>query len=223
MKYDKPYEAPILTVDLVLFKIVDGTLRVLLLKRPKAPFKNMMALPGGYNPAGETTREALRRIIEAKVGVNIENLDYVEQLRAFDTVGRDPRGHAVSVVYLAAADEKLARVGAGAGFYDVDNLPELAYDHAKIIELGRRRMVDMLDHTTVAGAFLPEIFTMGELRAVYAAVTGEAVDKRNFQKAIIRRNVLTPTGNKRPTPGSRPALTYRFSSPKIENFHSDLD
>lgn len=52
MKYDKPYVAPTLTVDAVIFQISNGVLEVLLMKRPNDPFKGEWALPGGYNAEG---------------------------------------------------------------------------------------------------------------------------------------------------------------------------
>ena len=93
MKYDKPYVAPTLTVDAVIFQITNGVLEVLLMKRPNEPFKGEWALPGGYNAEGETTTKALHRIVEQKTGIDIDtDLRYIEQLYTFDTVARDPRG-----------------------------------------------------------------------------------------------------------------------------------
>ena len=95
MKYTTPYVAPTLVVDAVIFQLVEGKLSVLLMQRPNEPFKGAWALPGGYNPQGETTSVALERIVEQKTGISIiKDLSYIEQLYTFDTVARDPRGHA---------------------------------------------------------------------------------------------------------------------------------
>lgn len=92
MKYTSPYEAPTLTVDAVIFQLLDGTLSVALTKRLHEPFKGEWALPGGYNAKGETTREALERIVQEKAGIALsKDLSYVEQLYTFDTIARDPR------------------------------------------------------------------------------------------------------------------------------------
>src|ERR671930_62620 len=94
------YTPPTVTVDGVIFQLIDGELSLLLIKRAREPFKGSWALPGGYNNAGETTQEALDRVLAYKAGVRLSQLDLVEQLYTFDTVARDPRGHAVSITYL---------------------------------------------------------------------------------------------------------------------------
>ena len=225
IKYDKPYVAPTLVVDLVLFRIYQGRLEVLLLSRPFEPFKGHWALPGGYCPAGETTREALRRIVTAKVGINIENLDYLEQLAAFDTVARDPRGHAVSVVYIGGVDKKLkiSQLSKNSQFIPVDDLPKVAFDHAQIIDLARAKLGSSLDHTTIANVFLTEFFTIPELQKVYEAILGRILDRRNFQKKFLRRKTLIDTGRLQPTPGARPAKLYKFKSPGIVPLNDSLD
>ena len=101
MQHHSEYRPPTLAVDLVVFRLRAGVLEVLLMQRRNEPFAGEWALPGGYNAQGETTMEALSRVARTKVGVDIQaDLGFVEQLYTFDTTARDPRGHAVSVVYL---------------------------------------------------------------------------------------------------------------------------
>ena len=97
MQHTKEYAPPILTVDSVIFQLIDGRLSVLLIQRAKTPFIGSWALPGGYSAAGETTHDAMARILRAKGGVKTGNLKLVEQLYTFDTVAREPREHGVSV------------------------------------------------------------------------------------------------------------------------------
>ena len=81
-------------------------MNVSLIQRANDPFKGDWALPGGYNPEGETTIESLERVVLQKAGINIQHdLSYIEQLYTFDTVARDPRGHAVSVTYMGCGRE----------------------------------------------------------------------------------------------------------------------
>ena len=151
MKYTKPYVPPTLTVDAVVFQISNGVLEVLLLKRPNEPFRGEWALPGGYNAEGETTTDALHRIALQKTGVDIKkDLRYIEQLYTFDTVDRDPRGHAVSVVYMGCGrDIEVREAGSHVAFLDVNNLPKLAYDHANIIRYARERLISKLTYTNL--------------------------------------------------------------------------
>src|SRR5690606_2971501 len=98
--YKTEYVPPILVVDSVLFQLIDNRLHVVLIQRTQDPFKGVWALPGGYCAAGETTHDAMSRITKTKAGVDTKKLDLIEQLYTFDTVARDPRGHAVSVTYM---------------------------------------------------------------------------------------------------------------------------
>lgn len=214
MHYTTPYEAPTLTVDLVAFQIINGLLTVLLLKRPNAPFKDAWALPGGYTPKGETTLSSLYRVLLQKTGVDLEHdLRYITQLYTFDTVARDPRGHAVSVTYLGAGMNIEPKGGsAQIHFCPVEDLPVLAYDHEKIISFAIETLREAIMKPDVAAAFLPEAFTLGQLQAVHEATLSQSVDKRNFRKRILSMNVLEETGEFFQDGAHRPAKLFRFSS-----------
>src|SRR6476620_11243046 len=109
--YTGEYVAPILTVDSVIFQLIDDELFVLLIKRSNEPFKGAYALPGGYNAAGETTEDAMYRVLQTKGGVERKDLRHVQQLYTFDTVARDPRGHAVSVTYMGLGKDIVPEAG----------------------------------------------------------------------------------------------------------------
>ena len=127
---DGTYEPPTLTVDSVIFQLISNELSVLLIKRTTEPFRGKWALPGGYNAAGETTRKAMARILEAKCGVSMKDILLIEQLYTFDTVARDPRGHAVSVTYMGLARDLTLKTTAtteNPQLFSVNNLPKLAF------------------------------------------------------------------------------------------------
>ena len=131
MKYTGQYVPPILTVDSIIFQLIDNELFVLLIERANEPFKGAYALPGGYNAAGETTHDAMARILKAKAGIDEKDLKLVEQLYTFDTVARDPRGHAVSVTYMGLGKDivpESTKKTQSPQFFAVTSLPKLAYD-----------------------------------------------------------------------------------------------
>lgn len=113
-----------------------------LTKRAHEPFKGAWALPGGYCAAGQTTLEALASVVKRKVGIDIDTqLSYVEQLYTFDTVARDPRGHAVSVTYMGCGRGiEVSSAEQYSEWFAIDDLPHLAYDHADIIKYARERL-----------------------------------------------------------------------------------
>ena len=209
------YIPPTLVVDAIVFQIIGSKLHVLLIKRSQEPFLNTWALPGGYNPEGETTRQALHRILQAKGGVDEEALPLTEQLYTFDTVARDPRGHAVSVTYMSLGfniSPQASQTTQSPQFFPVDDLPALAYDHIDIITYARKRLISKISYTTAASALLPSVFTLTELQAVFEAAHGHDLDKRNFRKRYLAFNIIKPTGELRKEGAHRPAQLYTFTT-----------
>ncbi|MDR1032651.1 MAG: NUDIX hydrolase [Candidatus Nomurabacteria bacterium] len=216
MKYTTKYIAPTVTVDLALFQVINDKLNILLLNRPNDPFKGRWALPGGYVPQGETTLEALRRVIAYKVGIDTHRVAHLEQLHVFDAVARDPRGHAVAVTYSGysgdIAPETLSQT---AQFFEVDHLPPLVFDHGDIIGYALHRLRNRISYTNLAQTFMPREFTLTELQNTYQAILGKALDKRNFRKRIIGLDMAHETGQTTKNGAHRPAKLYTFNSPEI--------
>lgn len=225
MKYSKPYIAPTLTVDAVIFQISSGVLEVLLIKRANDPFRDAWALPGGYNAAGETTTAALHRIVSQKAGVDTEkDLAYIEQLYTFDTIDRDPRGHAVSVSYMGCGrDIALRDAGSHTAFLQVHSLPELAYDHANIVRYAHERLQAKLTYTNAVSAFLEKKFTLTQLQSAYEIIFGREFDKRNFRKKFLSLGLIHETGDMWRDGAHRPAKLYAFNSPKLQSLERSFD
>lgn len=218
MKYTSAYRPPTLTVDAVIFQIQSNVLEVLLINRPNEPFKDTWALPGGYNAAGETTTSALHRIILQKTSVDVEkDLHHLEQLYTFDTIDRDPRGHAVSVTYMGCGREiQIRDTSPRIVFKPVDSLPKLAYDHASIIHYAHERLIAKLTYTNAVSAFLPDTFTLSQLQTTYEVIFGYQLDKRNFRKKFLSLGLIHDSGDTWREGAHRPAKLYAFNSKKLE-------
>lgn len=224
--YDNGYTPPILTVDSVIFQIIDGEFHVLLVRRSKAPFIGAWALPGGYNAAGETTSEAMERTLQTKAGVNAHSLKLVEQLYTFDTVARDPRGHAVSVTYMGLGINIVPEENGDTqnpGFFNVRNLPELAYDHANIIKYAHDRVSSKITYTNAVSALLPELFTLSQLQSAYETIFGHELDKRNFRKKFLGLDLIHATEEYRREGAHRPAQLYKFNTQSLESLARSFD
>lgn len=125
-----PPKCPLLTVDAVIFK--DG--RFVLIKRKNPPFQGMWALPGGFVDIGETVEAAAVREAKEETGLDIELLAL---LNVYSDPARDPRGHTVSVVYIARAvggELRGADDADEAALFDPGQPASLAFDHAAILE-----------------------------------------------------------------------------------------
>lgn len=220
------YTPPILTVDSVIFQLTDDTLNVLLIRRAREPFKNEWALPGGYNPAGETTHQALSRILNAKAGVRTSSLIYIEQLYTFDTVARDPRGHAVSVTYMGLGrniEPKNSKTSQHPQFFPVTNLPKLAYDHKEIIDYAHQRLQSKITYTNAVYALLEEKFTLSELQKAYEAILCRPLDKRNFRKKFLSLDLIQKTNQTHQHGAHRPARLYKFNQQSLETLSRSFD
>lgn len=224
--YSGEYTPPTLTVDSVVFQLVDGELSVLLIERANEPFAGWWALPGGYCSAGETTRQAMARVLADKAGVGCNDLGFVEQLYTFDTVARDPRGHAVSVTYMGVGRDLSPEQGAhcqNPRFYPLSSLPNLAYDHRDIITYAHDRLKSKLKHTNGAFALMSEKFTLSELQSAYESVLDTPLDKRNFRKKIASFDMLEELDEMKRTGAHRPARLYKFKSRRLQNFTGDFN
>ena len=137
----KRREQPWVAADTVVIAPGDGKRQVLLVERKKPPFQGRWALPGGFVEPGETLEAAARRELWEETGLEPAHM---EQLHTFGDPGRDPRGWVISVVYLALLDERRPpRAGddaASAAWFDLDDLPPLAFDHADILAFAMRRL-----------------------------------------------------------------------------------
>lgn len=225
MHYATDYVPPTLTVDAVIFRPNGKQLEVLLTKRANEPFKGDWALPGGYCAEGQTTLEALSSVTKRKVGVDIDSdLQYIEQLYTFDTVARDPRGHAVSVTYMGCGNNfDLAAAEQEVKWHAVDYLPALAYDHESIIAYARERLSAKLVYTNVAMGLLPRKFTLSQLQNIYEIVLGRSLDKRNFRKKFLALDLIHETPDLWREGAHRPAKLYAFNSESLEVLARSFD
>ncbi len=123
------------TVDVVLWRASVSGGHIVLIQRKNPPFENQWALPGGFVDENEDLPDAARRELLEETGIRV---NHIEQLKAFGKPRRDPRGHMVSVAFLARmSDENVqpqaADDAADAKWFLVNDLPKLAFDHAEII------------------------------------------------------------------------------------------
>jgi 8-oxo-dGTP diphosphatase len=204
-------------VDVVVFTIREGDLHVLLVRRGVAPFAGRHAIPGGFVHEDESLEAAARRELAEETGVRDV---YLEQLYTFGDPGRDPRGRVVTVAYFAliASDRTPLRAGtdaADARWFTMAALPPLAFDHGRILDVALERLRNKLEYTTVGFQLLPAKFTLGDLQAVYEAILGRRLDKRNFRRKIDLLGIVTPLREQRRT-GRKPARLYRFSASRFE-------
>ena len=200
-----------MTTDIVIFTIRDQRLEILLIQRGNPPFQGSWALPGGLVEEDEDLDVCARRELEEETKVTDVSL---EQLHTFGAPHRDPRGRLVTVAYytLVRPDRlkpMAASDAANVRWFAVDELPSsLAFDHAEIINMARRRLRAKFDESAAAFGFLPKTFALAEFRAVVEVIAGERLDPRIFRRRVLALELVEETGQIR-TATRQPARLYR--------------
>ena len=220
------------TVDIALFSIIDNELGVMLIKRAEDPYKDCWALPGGYIEVegDEDALAAARR--ELKEETNLDNI-YLEQLYTFTTKGRDPREDQAnrpcrifSIAHFAIIDHLSVKALAGSDASDVrwfkiSDLPQLSFDHGKIIDTAVNRIRNKINYTNVGFELVPEEFTIPELRLVFEKVLGRELNPTNFRTKLLKLDILIDTGNKKIEGRGQPAPIYKLNRKQLTDLHGE--
>ena len=219
-------------IDLAILTVIDGDLRVLLLRRPDDHVSGW-AMPGGFVDAESGLEETVQRILVAKTGVREAHF---EQLATYGAVDRDPRGRVISIVYLALCpqdrlqaavaegpDHVLAHLvtewtgeeGGPATLTDgAHRSLQMAFDHADILGDLVKRLRGKLDYSLIAFGLLPRRFTLRDVQTVHEAILGHSLAKPAFRRKLLGRNILRATGQYEPAGAHRPAELYELMAEK---------
>ncbi|AWI31385.1 NUDIX domain-containing protein [Streptomyces tirandamycinicus] len=247
MPYDPSAFPPFaVTVDLVVLTVRRDALCALVVRRGEQPYQGRWALPGGFVRADEDLTAAAARELAEETGLCVHDRHspapgssptgaHLEQLATYGDPKRDPRMRVVSVAHLALApdlpapraggDANQARwapvgllLGKEADAHGEDQSGQLAFDHTQILADGVERARSKIEYSSLATAFCPPEFTVGELRRVYEAVWGVALDPRNFHRKVTGTpGFLVPTGGTTTRQGGRPAQLFRAGGATLLN------
>ena len=218
--YSYHYPHPAVSTDVVVFTIRHWRLQILLVRRANPPYQGEWALPGGFVNIDEDIEACAARELAEETGIKGV---YLEQLYTFGNPNRDPRERVISVSYYALLPSDRLRIRAAsdasdAAWFDFDQQPNLAFDHAEIVNTAHQRLVAKLDYSTIAFEFMPDSFTLSELQRVYETLLNESLDKRNFRKRILGLDLIEETGRLSRHGNHRPAREYRLKNRGRVNF-----
>lgn len=243
MPYDPSAFPPFaVTVDLVVLTVRGQALCALVVRRGEPPYQGRWALPGGFVRVDEDLEAAAARELTEETGLQVQGPDdpcagaHLEQLATYGDPRRDPRMRVVSVAYLVLAPDLPTPTAGGDAdsvrWAPVDNLlaadggsgragegpAPLAFDHGRILADGVERARSKIEYSSLATAFCPPEFTVGELRRVYEVVWGVVLDPRNFHRKVTGTpGFLVPTGGTTTRQGGRPAQLFRAGGATLLN------
>jgi 8-oxo-dGTP diphosphatase len=238
MPFTYEFPRPGVTADTVLFTLRADDLAVLLIQRRHAPYKGAWALPGGFVDQDEALDHAATRELEEETGIKgvaleqlgafgepgrdprghtitVAFLSFVvadtPPVAADDAA--DAAWHSLRTLPLTPWGEKPAKPAKGEkgekqGEKQARRGLKLAFDHALIIEVARRRLQEHLVDPARTAPFeiVPARFTLKELHRVYEAILGRPLPSRSFRAGLVDRGVVEPVARAR----RGPAQLYRF-------------
>ena len=199
-----------LSVDCVIFGFHENILKVLLLKYHDL---DLWSLPGGFIFNDENLDDAAFRVLYERT--HLEDI-FLEQFHTFGSIDRTennvhqillknknielPKDHwifqrFITVGYCSLIDFSLVDTFPDAfnetcAWFEVDDLPPMAFDHEIIITAGLEHIRKNIDTQLVASNLLPEKFTMKDLQNVYETVLDEKFRRNNFQRKVLAENSL---------------------------------
>ena len=185
------YEHMAVTTDCVIFTYEDWRLKVLLVRRGGEPHKGMWAFPGGFLQNTETAEQGALRELREETALCPSSP--IVQLGIFSDIDRDPRERVITIAWYALVKPSEVRGGDDAEeacWFPVDELPPLAFDHAKIFQAAMERLRRDIHFQPVGFDLLDDNFTIPDLQRLYEAVLGIKFDRRNFQRKLLASGIL---------------------------------
>ncbi|MCT4612840.1 MAG: NUDIX hydrolase [Clostridia bacterium] len=207
------YKNQAIHTDVTIFSVIDSKIKVLLVKRGNEPFSGGWMLPGGAVYNNESLDDAAKR--ELKEKTNIENV-FMRQFYAFGELDRDPRMRTVSIAYIAVIDaDKVSilqktRKTLDAQWFDINEVPELLFDHNRMLSKGLEYLKEKIDSTDILSNILTEKFTISDLHNVHEIILGEELDRRNFMRKMVNSGLIEKTEEQVRGKQRRPAYYYKF-------------
>lgn len=201
-----------IAVDCIIFGFNGTDLDLLLLRRNFEPAKGEWSLMGGFVQEDEDIHKAAERVLRELTGLDQV---YLEQIKAYGEVYRDPGERVISVVYFALVnrhnyDRQLVKEH-DAHWIPLKDRPHLIFDHDMMVDHAIARLRQKSKVYPIGFNLLPAEFTLTQLQKLYEAIHDRTYDKRNFRKKVTEENFIVKTGNIDKTSSKKGAALYRFN------------
>lgn len=186
-------------------------LETLLWRRDHEPSTGSWSLPGGFVREDESLEDAMQRHLVEKVGVT--DVGHLEQLDSTARADTHPELWLLDIAYLALIPSGTEpTLPPDTEWHPVEELPDIAFDHAAAIARAHDRLRGKLSYSNAAFALAPPRFTLRELATTYEAVLGYRVSPTHLGRVLQRDELIAPTGRQRSAgrAGGRPAAEFAF-------------
>ena len=196
-----------------IYTVEKGKLKILLQRKSKEPYKGYWELPGSLLKKEETLEENIDNLLTETIGTKDI---YKEQNYTFSNIDRYPNERVLATSYIALTDKRLVKLNKEAEgiedieWFDIKELPKIAYDHKEILDKAREELKTKLTNTTILKNLFPSDFTLPELQNTFESIMNIKLDRRNFRKKFITLGLIEETGYNNIGGSGRPAKLYRF-------------
>jgi ADP-ribose pyrophosphatase YjhB (NUDIX family) len=212
----------LVATDCIIFGFDGEALKLLLIKRQLEPEKGKWSLMGGFVHADEDLEDGAKRILFNLTG--LKNI-YIEQLKTFGEVQRDPVERTISVAFTALINIHDPDVEAveihNAHWFNLNEKPKLIFDHDKMVELALEQLRYKAALHPIGFELMAEKFTIPQLHKLYEAIYNIPIDRRNFSRKILTTGLLIETGEKNAYSTTKKAALYRLDKERYaDKFHS---
>lgn len=211
--YYNIYPKFLVSVDCIIFGFSEGTLKLLIQKRPYNPGLGMWSLIGGFVEQDESIDSSAQHVLTKFTGLHDI---YMRQLEAFGEVERDPGQRVISIVYYALINMNNCINNMpkehDAKWVDIDKVPHLCFDHNKMVDKARKKISEGLLDEPICSNLLPRFFTLSQLQSLHESIMGVPIDKRNFRRSIAEKKYVVKTEMIDKGSSRRGASLYEFCS-----------
>lgn len=196
-----------------IFTIDHGIVKVLLIRRKNEPYSKMWALVSGAMYNNETILTAAKRELKEKTSLQNINLEMIDVV---DDINRSPLLRMFGFCFIGIVDIdkvnilKETKKTYDADWFPIDNIPNLAYDHNKIILSSIEKLKELITTSSILKAFYPNGFTIPEIHKVYESILKISIDRRNFRKKLLSSELIEDTNHTKNFLGKKPAKIYVF-------------
>lgn len=227
---------PHVSVDCVIFGFDEDKLKVLLIEQERPSHADpgatlRLALPGDLVYEKEGLDDAAKRVLAELT--ELKGI-FLKQFHAFGdpkrvqqesdsewlkTYRTNPEARVITIAYYSVVKMEDYTPGAGSfarssAWYDIHEIPTLAFDHNEILDQAWEALKDELNHDRIGFDLLPKKFTLSQLQRVYEVILDRKLDKRNFRKTVKKLENIRPLDEKQTGVSHKPAQLYKFIQPK---------
>ena len=223
---------PNISVDCVVFGFDGQNLNVLLIEQKDVGQMRRFALPGDHLDEDEDLDTAAQRVLKEITSLsglylrqsgafgdpdrvkNIKDLPWLQSNRS------NPEARVITIAYYALV--KMEDFNPSASSFaervfwqGVHNIPELAFDHSKIVKTALSTLRQEVSELRVGHELLPEKFTLTQVQSLHESILNSSFDKRNFRKKALNDSWVIPLDEKQTGVFHKPARLYSWNKDRL--------